>query len=80
MSPFTNWADVPLVCDLSTTARILNTSRTSINRALKRGTMCPAPMPRLAGGKWLWSKQVLKSYVDGGYQQMRVRGRHRKAA
>lgn len=80
MSPFTDWASVPLVCNKATTARVLGISQTSITRALKLGTMQPAPMPRLAGGKWQWSKAVLQSYIDGGYQHMRVRARGRKAA
>lgn len=80
MAPFTNWDDVPLVVNKSTTARVLGTSVSSINRALKAGTMLPAPMPRLAAGKWQWSKQVLRSYVDGGYQSMRIRSKTRKAA
>lgn len=79
MAPFTDWAAVPLVCNITTTALILNTSRTSINRALKAGTMIPAPMPRLAGGKWQWSKKVLQQYVDGGYQAMRISRRRRAA-
>lgn len=75
----TEWSQVPLVCSLETTARVLNTSPASIYRALKLGTMIPQPMPRVAGGKWQWSKKVLQSYIDGGYQTMRVQRRKRAA-
>jgi hypothetical protein len=72
-SLFCNWSDVPLVCNKATTARVLGISQTSITRALKLGTMIPAPMPRLAGGKWQWSKAILQAYVDGGYQHFAAR-------
>lgn len=77
MDPITDWSQLPLVCGITDTARVLNTSASSINRALKLGTMQPQPMPRLAGGKWQWSKAVLKAYVDGGYRQMPVRNRRK---
>lgn len=80
MSAFTEWEVVPLVCDLKTTARVLNTSTSSINRALKAGTMQPRPMPRITGGKWQWSKAVLKSWVDGGYQRIGMSRKRKRAA
>jgi hypothetical protein len=76
--PFTDWSGVPLVCGIAITAEVLGTSKTSIKRALKLGTMMPAPMPRLADGKWQWSKAVLQKYVDGGYQALRVPVRTRR--
>lgn len=75
MPPLCNWDTVPLVVDKATTARILNISVTSINRALKAGTMLPAPMPRITGNRWCWSREVLRKYVEGGYQSFRVAGR-----
>lgn len=74
MSPFTDWATVPLVCDRETTARVLNTSVRSIDRRLQLGTMQPAPMPRM-GRRVLWSKAILQQFVDGGYQKVAVRRR-----
>lgn len=79
MSAFTDWASVPLVCNITTTARVLNVSVRWVMEQLKKGTMQPRPMPRIAGGKWQWSKSVLQKYVDGGYQQMAVRTRRRVA-
>lgn len=76
----TDWNQVPLVCSIEITAQVLNLSRTSIKRALKLGTMRPQPMPRLAGGKWQWSKAALQKYVDGGYSAFRATPRKRKAA
>ena len=78
--PFTDWDDVPLVCNLKTVCRVLNMSPRWVMEQLKAGTMQPQPMPRLAGGKWQWSKAVLQKYVEGGYRQMPVRGRRKKAA
>lgn len=80
MAPFTDWASVPLVLNKTTVARVLNVSPRWIDEQLAAGTMLPAPMPRLGGGKWQWSKAVVQSYVDGGYQSMRVRSRGRKVA
>jgi hypothetical protein len=79
MAPFTDWASVPLVCNKTTVARVLNVSPRWIDEQLAAGTMLPAPMPR-QGGKWQWSKAILQKYIDGGYQQMRVTPRRRKAA
>lgn len=78
-APFTDWSTVPLVCDLATTAKVLNVSPRWIEDRLRDGVMMPAPMPRHRG-KWQWSKKVLQSYVDGGYQQLHIAPRRRKAS
>lgn len=66
MSPFTDWATVPLVCDKKLTAQVLGISTRSIDRMLKAGTMVPQPMPSDTN-RLLWSKAALKQYLDGGY-------------
>ena len=69
-APFTSWDDVPLVCAIEITARVLNRSVTSIRRALHHGTMTPAPMPRVGKtAPYQWSKEVLREHVDGGYRK-----------
>ncbi len=73
---FTDWSEVPLVCDRKTTAKVLNICLRELDERLKDGTMQPAPMPRL-NRKWQWSKAELQRYVDGGYKHFLVRERRR---
>lgn len=72
--PFSEWADVPLVCNKATTARVLNMSLRTLSRELKAGTMQPAPMPG-RGSRRVWSKAILQQWVDGGYQKLGARRR-----
>lgn len=69
MSPFTTWDDVPLVCTKAQAAAVLNISARTIESRIADGTMTPAPMPRIRGGKeaYKWSKAILRAYVEGGY-------------
>ncbi|MGE3273838.1 MAG: hypothetical protein AB7O67_01915 [Vicinamibacterales bacterium] len=68
LTPFARWDDVPLVCRIEDTARVLNRSRRSIERDLERGTMNPQPMPRTTKREPLrWSRAVLQEFVEGGY-------------
>jgi len=72
---FTDFAQVPLVCDLKTTARVLGRSVSSIERDLADNAMTPAPMPRRRGSrgaKWQWSKAALQRYLEGGYANFNV--------
>lgn len=76
--PFTDWDSVPLVCDITTTARVLGRSRRCIYDDLADGTMLPAPLPRrhdTHGGRWQWSKVALQRYLEGGYLRVVQRKR-----
>jgi len=63
--PFTDWADVPLVCRVDEAARTLNRSRRAIERDLAAGTMTPAPRRRQSAREpWTWSKADLMAHVN----------------
>lgn len=69
---YTSWDDVPLVCNIEETARVLGRSVRQIRRLLHLGMMSPRPMPR-CGGKtsaFLWSKADLQTYLEGGYRKL----------
>lgn len=69
--PITNWDDVPLVADIVTAARVLNTSVSSIKRRCQAGTMVPAPMPKVGKtSAYRWAKRALIEFVDErGYEK-----------
>lgn len=66
LEPFTNWDDVPLVCEIEEAARVLRRSVKSIYRELQAGTMVPPPLPR--AGKttpFKWTKKALQEHLEG---------------
>ncbi len=69
MTPFTNWDEVPLSPGIKDVARVLNMGVSTIHDRLKRGTMRPAPIPKVGRTEpWRWSKAVLIKHLDeGGY-------------
>lgn len=78
MEAFTDFSQVPLVCDITTAARVLGRSVRMIHEDLADDTMTPAPLPRRRAGrgsKWQWSKAALQRYLEGGYANQKTRRR-----
>jgi hypothetical protein len=82
LTPFTDWATVPLVADITTTARVLNRSVRAINRDLAHGCMVPEPIPCVGRGRVkqrrLWSKDALQAYLGGEYLKFQSAARKPK--
>lgn len=69
--PFTDFADVPVVCTVQDAARVLNRSTSWLYRKLEAGDYVPGVMPRDDHEEWRFSKKALQNYIEGGYLNAR---------
>lgn len=72
MDAFTDWDQVPLVCDIKDAARVFNVSVCTLRRRLETNAQVPGVLPRSGQEAWRFSKPVMRNYVDGGYVNLRV--------
>lgn len=76
LSPFTDWADVPLSCSIEDVARLTRKSVTTIRRQVDAHLFHPMPMPRFGKtSPMLWSKDELMREFAGGHAERTNRKR-----
>lgn len=62
MRNYNNWDSLPVTLDMADVCILLKLTDDAVSRRIKRGEL-PA---RKTGSKWLFSRDAVRNYIEGG--------------